>query len=94
MSFAQGRAATCAGTAPPGTIPRMPTPSPRGAAAPRIPGAWSVAYWVAAVLVYAGLGTQLPQAVFLGFWQCTPYLLFFHWLRPRLLGAMARGRPA
>jgi hypothetical protein len=51
-----------------------------------------VAYWVAAVLLYAALGTQLPQAVFLGFWQSIPYVLVLHWLRPRVLGALARTR--
>lgn len=71
----------------------MPSPHPTGApAGPRIPGSWSVAYWVAAVLLYAALGTQLPQAVFLGFWQSIPYVLVLHWLRPRVLGALARTR--
>jgi hypothetical protein len=51
-----------------------------------------VAYWVAAVLLYAALGTQLPQAVFLGFWQSIPYVLVLHWLRPRVLGAIPRTR--
>lgn len=68
---------------------RHPTGRPAG---PRIPGSWSVAYWVAAVLLYAALGTQLPQAVFLGFWQSIPYVLVLHWLRPRVLGAIPRTR--
>lgn len=73
----------------------MPSARPTaGSATPPIPGSWSVAYWVVAVLVYAALGTQLPQAVFLGFWQSIPYVLVFHWLRPRVLGAFARGRGA
>jgi hypothetical protein len=49
-------------------------------------GARSVAFWITAVLLYAGVGSQLPQAVFLGFWQSIPYLFLATWLHGRLLG--------
>jgi hypothetical protein len=52
-------------------------------------GARSVAFWVGAVLLYAGVGSQLPQAVFLGFWQSIPYLLLVHWVHGRLFGRAA-----
>jgi hypothetical protein len=47
-------------------------------------GARSAAFWIAAVLLYAGVGSLLPQAVFLGFWQAIPYLLLVTWLHGRL----------
>jgi hypothetical protein len=49
-------------------------------------GARSVGFWIAAVLLYALVGSQLPQAVFLGFWQSIPYLLLVHWLHGRIFG--------
>ncbi|MFN8108977.1 MAG: hypothetical protein U0Y82_03910 [Thermoleophilia bacterium] len=67
----------------------MPEPAPQ-VTDDAIPGALSVAYWVVATLLYAGLGSQLPQAAFLGFWQCIPFLLLAHWLRPRVLGFFVR----
>jgi|GEM_PF-6192226 len=53
----------------------------------------SVAYWVTAVLLYALVAVLYPPAALLGFWQCTPYLLAAHLLRPRILGLFAP-RPA
>lgn len=75
----------------------MPAAAPPHAPArPPIPGPLSVGYWVAAVIVYGLIGTRLPQAVFLGFWQSIPYVLVLHWARPRVLGAVLRlsGRAA
>jgi hypothetical protein len=56
-------------------------------------GAWSVAYWVVAVLLYAGLGVLYPPAAMLGFWQSALFVLLAHLARPRVMRLLGR-RPA
>lgn len=55
-------------------------------------GAWSVVYWVSAVLVYAGMGILYPPIAFLGFWQSALFVLLAHLARPYILRGVARRR--
>ena len=50
----------------------------------------AVAYWTAAVLLYALLGAVLPPFFLLGFWESLPFVLAATWLAWRLLGRSAR----
>ena len=58
-----------------------PTPRPPAVSRPR----WAVAYWVGAVLLYAGLGSLFPPLFLLGFWESVPFLFLATWLAGRLL---------
>ena len=55
----------------------MPAPLPSSAVVrPR----WAVAYWVAVVLLYAGLGSIFQPFFLLGFWESLPFLFLATWL--------------
>lgn len=59
----------------------MPSSPPRPALVrPRA----AVAYWTAAILLYAGLGALFPPLFLLGFWESIPALLAITWLAERL----------
>ncbi len=58
----------------PETQPRPPVARPR----------WAVAYWVAAVALYAGLGSFFQPFFLLGFWESLPFLFVATWLAGRL----------
>ena len=59
----------------------MPTTTPSPAAArPRL----AVAYWIGAVLLYAGLGVFFQPFFRLGFWEFLPFLFLATWLAGRL----------
>lgn len=59
----------------------MPTTTPSPAAArPRL----AVAYWIGAVLLYAGLGVFFQPFFLLGFWESLPFLFLATWLAGRL----------
>ncbi len=45
---------------------------------------WAVAYWVGAVLLYAGLGSLFQPFFLLGFWESVPFLFATTWLAGRL----------
>lgn len=61
--------------------PDVPAPPPRPAVVrPRA----AVAYWVGAVLLYAGLGVFYQPFFLLGFWESIPFLLLATWLAGRL----------
>jgi hypothetical protein len=68
---------------------REPTPSPAAAR-----GRWAVAYWTAAILVYAMLGVFFQPFFLLGFWECIPFLLLATWLAGRLIPRPAAPVPA
>ncbi len=68
---------------------REATPSP---AEPR--RRWAVAYWVGAVLLYAGLGVLFQPFFLLGFWESMPFLLAATWLAARLFPRRATPPPA
>jgi hypothetical protein len=51
---------------------------------------WAVAYWTAALLLYAILGAFFQPWFLLGFWQSLPFVLVATWLAGRLLGRSAR----
>lgn len=59
----------------------MPTTTPPPAVARR---RLAVAYWVAAVLLYAGLGVFFQPFFLLGFWESLPFLFLATWLGGRL----------
>lgn len=50
----------------------------------------AVAYWTAAVLLYALVGAFFPPFFLLGFWESLPFVLAATWLAWRLLGRSAR----
>ena len=60
---------------------------PRRPSTPR--DRWAVAYWTAAVLLYAGLGAFFQPLFLLGFWESLPLVLAVTWLARRLLGRAA-----
>jgi hypothetical protein len=45
---------------------------------------WAVAYWVAAVLLYAVVGSFFQPFFLLGFWESLPFLFLATWLAGRL----------
>ncbi len=45
----------------------------------------AVAYWTAAVIVYAVLGSMFQPFFLLGFWESLPFLFGATWLAGRLL---------
>lgn len=60
----------------------MPEPPPATTARRR---RLSVAYWTAALLIYAILGAHFQPFFLLGFWECLPFLFCATWLAGRLL---------
>jgi uncharacterized RDD family membrane protein YckC len=50
----------------------------------------AVAFWTAAVLVYAIVGALYPPVFLLGFWESLPFVLAVTWLAGRLLGRSTR----
>jgi hypothetical protein len=69
-------------------LPGVPEPHARSSAAA---GRWAVAYWTAAVLVYALVGAFFQPFFLLGFWESIPFLLLATWLAGRLFGRGGRG---
>lgn len=62
-------------------LPGVPEPSPRPAP---VRARRAVAYWVLAVLLYAGLGALYPPLFLLGFWESIPALLLVTAVAARL----------
>ena len=67
--------------AQPVRLPGVPQPPPRPAP---VRARWAVAYWVAALALYAGLGVLYPPAFLLGFWESIPALLVLTAIAGRL----------
>ena len=61
---------------------------PRPSTTPR--DRWAVAYWTAALLLYALVGAFFQPWFLLGFWESLPFVLVVTWLAARLLGRSAR----